>query len=166
MRKIVLLLPFLFVFCNCSTDDSINSQEEDLLLLSAREREEGFIAKATTASACFTNFTATVSVDVSGGFGNPVLVFTPQPSGAVYPTEKYSAKVEIQPLSDCDDMSSNSGNVLIFSATRSAQIQFSSPPVIRILPSGLPQCYKWRYVSQGHTTGCVSSSPWYETPVY
>lgn len=165
MKKIVLLLPFLFVFCNCSTDDSINNPIDEVPM-SVLLRDEGFKEKATAAVSCFTSFTASASVDVSGGLGNPVLVFNPQVTGYISSTEKYMAKLEVQPLLDCDDMSSNTGNVLFFGPPSSMQKANSTPPKIRVQPSSLPQCYKWRYVAEGINSGCISVTAWYETPVY
>lgn len=171
MKKIALLLPFLFVFCYCSTDDSINTEEALLLAADEGKRDgEEFNEKAITYPQCFTGITASVRVDVSGGFGNPVLVFTPAMSSNVSFMDEFYVKVEVRALSDCDNMSGTIGGTMSFGPSGTVKNVNPKPPVITVLPSALPTCYKWRYVFEGiNSFGakiCASYSQWYESPVF
>jgi len=168
MKKIVLLLTMTVGLFACSTDN-----EEDMVqygddILQKTNAES--LATLTTPS-CFTSLTGSVHVDVSNGIGNPVVVFTPTVTGTVSATATFKVRVEIQPLSDCDDMNSITGTLLSFGPLGTVQNVVASPPDVSILPSSLPLCYKWRFVFEGITSPrrpavCYSESVWYESPLF
>lgn len=168
MKKILLLLTIAMGLWACSTDN-----EEDFVQYgyNANEKTNAQENLAALTVSCFTSLTANVHVDVSGGIGNPVVVFTPVVSGTVSATAKFRVRVEVQPLSDCDDMNSDTGTLLTFGPAGLVQNVVASPPVVSVLPANMPLCYKWRFVFEGISSAqrnptCSSASIWYESPLF
>jgi len=168
MKKI-LILPLLALLFSCSTDDTAINMQNDATssIVYSADRE---VATLAVLSSCF-DLTATVSVDVSNGLGNPYVVFTSSVNATVTATRKFKVKVEVQELSDCDNMNSDIGSKVIWGPASSLTNVNASPPVVTVQGSKLPLCYKWRFVFEGVSeTGreliCVSYSPWYESPLY
>lgn len=169
MKKI-MLLPLLAFLFSCSTDDSAVNWQNDGVALSVYSSEREALTTSAETTACFT-FTASASVDVSNGFGNPIVVFKAILPGSVSSTAKFKIKVEVQPLSNCNDMNSDTGVVQTFAGTSSVQNVVASPPTISVLPSQLPICYKWRFVMEGISDAkkyaiCYSATEWYESPLF
>lgn len=166
MKKILLLLPIILGLLACTTDN-----EEDFgqyeYYIAEKSDAPGFEILSTT---CFTNLTGQTHVDVSGGFGNPIVVFTPTVTGTVPATAKFRVKVEVQPLSDCDNINSDTSTLLNFGHVIAQNI-VAAPPVISVQPENLPLCYKWRFVFEGisdikRNPICYSASDWYESPLF
>ncbi|PZR14743.1 MAG: hypothetical protein DI539_18640 [Flavobacterium psychrophilum] len=169
MKKIVLLVMIAVGVWSCSTDNDevLMHYESDV---SERANEESAQALSATTT-CFTDLSASVSVDVSNGIGNPTVVFTPAITGPVRISASYRVRVEVQPLSDCDDMNSNTGTLLAFGPSGSVQNVLASPPAISVLPANMPSCYKWRFVFESpagtpKSQYCLSASIWYESPLF
>lgn len=165
MKKILLLLPIMLGLLACATDNEEDFGQYEYYIA---EKSDGFEILSTT---CFTNLTAQTYVDVSGGFGNPVVVFTPTVTGTVSETAKFRVKIEVQPLSDCDNIDSDTGTLLNFGLTSLVQNVVVAPPVISVQPENLPFCYKWRFVFEGisdikRNPICYSASDWYESPLF
>lgn len=169
IMKKIMLLPLLLIFFNCSTDDtqlSVSQDPDNLLMTSYKCKDFGI----ESLLSCF-KLTASVSLDVSNGLGNPTVVFTSSVNAAVTPTRKFKVKVEVQQLTDCDYMDSEIGSKVIWGPAASVTNVNALPPTVSVLGSKLPACYKWRFVFEGVSeTGreliCVSYSPWYERPLY
>lgn len=171
MKKI-MLLPLLAVLFSCSVDDSTESLQNEVGTSSITDFNtvETILSAQSTLPSCF-DLTASVSVNVSGGLGNPVVQFTSSVNATVSPTRKFKVKVEVQQLSDCDDMNSEIGGRVIWGPGSSVTNVNAVPPVVSVAGSKLPLCYKWRFVFEGVSeTGreliCVSYTPWYESPLF
>jgi len=167
MKKI-MLLPLFLIFLNCSADDNQVNPEQNTENSSVSE--DKYKVFATSLPSCF-NLSATVAVDVSNGLGNPVVVFTSSVNATVSASRKFKVKVEVQQLSDCDDMNSDLGAKVIWGPASSLTNVNASPPTVSVAGSKLPSCYKWRFVFEGVSeTGreliCISNSPWYESPLF
>jgi hypothetical protein len=167
MKKILLLLTVVMGLWSCSTDN-----EEDFVQygynVSQKANENEAAALSTTS--CFTSVTGQVHVDVSNGIGNPVVVFTSVVTGNVNVRSKYRVRLEVQPLTDCDDMNSDVGTLLIFSLGTIQNVVVLHPS-ISVLPANMPLCYKWRFVFESIAgtpinSYCYSSSEWYESPLF
>jgi hypothetical protein len=168
MKKILLLLVLGIGLGSCTTEN-----EEDFVqsgtVTSQKNNDGEAPMRAPSLPSCFTGLTGSVHVDVSNGLGNPIVVFTPTITDNVPLTAKFKVRVEVQPLSDCDDMNSNTGSLLSFGPTGTVQNVIMSPPAISVLPVNMPICYKWRFVFEGVSslkTTCFTASPWYESPLF
>lgn len=168
MRKILLLLTVLIGFWGCSSDSEEDFvQYGDGVSQASNEENETMVLSTTS---CFTNVTGQVYVDVSNGIGNPIVVFTSTVTGNVNVRSRFRVRLEVQSLSDCDDMNSETGSLLIFSLG-TIQNVVASPPTISILPANMPLCYKWRFVFESPagtpiSSYCYSASDWYESPLF
>ena len=172
MRKL-MILPMLMFFYACSTDsvDFEQDQFENALTTMSVDSEAIPNKSATTIKPCYKGLSSHVSVDVSGGFGNPVVVFKAVISSSVPSNFSFKLKAEIQPLSDCDDMDSNSGTSALFGTNATFSAGSVNPASVSVLPSQLPSCYKWRLVYEGYTTGfakpdCITYTSWQEAPLF
>lgn len=164
MKKILLLLALVSGLWACSTDEDDLAQSDNTILLST----SGEVTSLTTS--CFNDLTGSVRVDVSGGFTNPIVIFTPVVSGTVSSKLRFRARLEVQPLANCDDMNSNSGPILNFPYSYIITGAQSSPS-ISVRSADLPICYKWRFVFEGISSStigpsCSSASVWYESPLF
>lgn len=168
MKKILLLLIMGVGLGSCTIEN-----EEDFVQVGAdasqKNNESQEQMRAPSLPSCFTGLTGHVHVDVSNGLGDPIVVFTPIITDNVSLTAKFKVRVEVQPLSDCDDMNSNTGSLLSFGPTGTVQNIVMSPPAVSVLPANMPLCYKWRFVFEGVSslkTTCYTASPWYESPLF
>ena len=174
MKKFLLIAATAFVLGACSADNDeilIDKDNTQSVALAAPENEKVSMSiPQKNTRFCFSSFGARASVDVSGGFGNPVVLFTAVVPNNILPTAKYRVRVEVQPLEDCDDMDSHLGNAIVFSAFTIFTNISSSAPKVSVLPASLPQCYKWRMIADGYETQknpvCTSISSWYEAPLF
>jgi len=171
MKKILLLTMLMLGALACSVEEETvqTAQQADVFYAKANTDNEQAFAAATLPN-CFTKFSADVYVDVSGGFGNPVVVFVPVITGNVAINAKFWVRVEVQPLSDCDDLNSNTGALLTFGPSVPVQNVNSSPPSVSVAPGSMPLCYKWRFVFEGVGSGgkitCTNASRWQELPLF
>lgn len=168
MKKILLIILVAIAVGSCSADMEGNDVQYDN---SATQKTDVSESTVLATRSCFINLSAQVSVNLSNGLGNPVVVFTPVISGSVPATTTYRVRVEVQPLSDCDDMNSNKGSLLTFGPSGTVQNVIAVPPSISVLPGSMPLCYKWRFVFEGISASqklpfCNSASIWYESPLF
>jgi len=169
MKKIILLTLTMLGALSCTIDNEEDVQF-DRSSLEKENTQSAYATMGVTYPGCFSALTAQVSIDVSGGFGNPVVVFTPASTGTLPFTTRLWARVEVQALSDCDLIGSGTGSILAFGPSAPIYYSNSSSPVISVLPANLPSCYKWRYVFEGinskGATICLNSTRWQESPIF
>ena len=168
MKKIVLLTLTMLGALSCSTDEV--AVQYDRSGMEKTNSQSEYVTMGVGLPICFSSLNAEVSVDVSGGFNNPVVVFTPIVNAAIPLTSRFWIRLEVQSLSDCDLISTGTGNVLTFGPSTPVQYVTSSPPSVSVLPANLPSCYKWRFVIEGvNSKGvitCSSFSRWQESPIF
>lgn len=159
----------LMFFYACSTDsvDFEQDQNSSTVTMSA----DGEIPNKLTLKPCYKGLSSHVYVDVSGGLGNPVVVFKAVIPQGVPSNVGFRVKAEIQSLNDCDDMSSVSAPSVLFGSNTIVSAGSLIPPSISVHPSQLPSCYKWRLVYEGFTTSfitptCISYTSWQEAPLF
>ena len=171
MKKLMILPMLMFLYA-CSTDSVDFEQDQtESALTTMSVIDEEITNKATLFKPCYKGFSSHVYVDVSNGFGNPIVVFEAVVPSGVPSTVNFRVRAEIQPLSDCDDMDSLDGTSVLFGSTGFISDLASNPPSIEVLPSQLPSCYKWRMVYEGYTTSfkrpsCISYTSWREAPLF
>ncbi|MEL1243366.1 hypothetical protein AAEO56_03760 [Flavobacterium sp. DGU11] len=166
MKKL-LLLPVLLFFAACSTDDN------DLNLIQESELTNAQYRTAAADNSCPTNVSSSVYIDVSRGIDRPYVVFSGYVQGASN-NVTYKARVEIEMLSDCEDITSGNGAVTIFALPGTIQPPFFTAPTVTVAGTLLPSnaCYRWRFVVDGpgagskSKTGCSVASPWYDAPLF
>lgn len=161
MKKLLLLPVLLVTLFSCSTDDSVSYQDESNAVNAASaERIE------KPLNPCIADFSGYTIINVEGGFGNPVVEFyTFSTDGR---KKKLSSYVEIETLSDCEDVNSGTGMVTSFSGGIINLIPNNN--IVTLNPSQLPSgCYRWRLVltnAPGALSSCTSVTPWYEAPLF
>ncbi|AWH85176.1 hypothetical protein HYN59_08585 [Flavobacterium album] len=168
MKKL-LLLPVLVFFAACSTDDNNLNLTQENELTNAQYRA----AVAETDPSCLTSVSASVSIDVSRGIDHPYAVFTGNMVGASS-KGTYRARVEVEMLSDCEDITSGNGQVTIFAMSGTVQNPLFGTANITVAGNLLPAnpCYRWRFVVDGSIAGskskngCSVASPWYDAPLF
>jgi len=170
MKKL-LLLPALALFLfSCSSDT------EDLQAMdnhsNARVMQLGSQVTNQIPAAylsCFKNLGAHTEINLNDGFGNGTINFIADaPSGV---TGSYKALVEIEQISDCENLGVGTGNVKTFSTgVIYSNISANVPVIGGIAPSQTFNCYRWRMVLQEiNKTGgvtCTTLSQWYEAPLF
>ena len=167
MKKILFVLLMAAGLGACSSDNDVDFGQYD----ADQKSNEAYSLAAVSAPSCFSTLTGKVRVDVSNGIGNPVIVFTPVVPFGVSPAAKFRIRLEVQPLADCDDMESNTGNLLSFGPTGTVQNVLLFSPSVSVMPASVPLCYKWRFVFEGiesvkRDPVCYSASGWYESPLF
>jgi hypothetical protein len=176
MKKL-LLLPFMILFFSaCSTDDSVLEETNDAIVFNdaATAHSAGRMAPEAAASvgvdtSCFPAGTSG-SVNITGAFSSPAIEFIAS-IPFVPASNVYRIKLEVQELSDCEDMSSNSSFTLTFNAPTTFTNVSANSPKITVLPAQLPTCYRWRIFTERVYTGtkivsCTSTTRWYDAPVF
>ena len=164
MKKIVLLPLLLLIFTACSTDDADILLDEDQAELSPE-------VEKTELKSCMYALKAETNIDVSGGFGNPVIQFiaTTEKSNSAVP---YRITLEVETLDDCEDFTGATGATQSFVQPGYTQVLNTIPYTVTMNPGDLPAtCYKWRFVYEGYVTGkdvvvCYTASQWYESPLF
>lgn len=170
MKKLLFLPLLLLIFaCSADSEEILNQNDNAAVTISTSDADE-FTAKAL-AKPCFSGLYGSVSVDVSGGFGNPVVVFQSIITSNVPATTTFRVRTEVQALSDCDDMDSDVGLPVLHGPTTLHSNVVANPPSVSVLPAQLPSCYKWRIVFEAMSRGskrpaCISVSDWYEAPLF
>ena len=170
MKKLTIL-PMLMFFYACSTDSVDFEQDQYESTLVTMSADDVTIPNKITPKPCYKGLSSHVYVDVSGGFGNPVVVFQAVIPSTVPSNVGFRVKAEIQPLSDIDDMNSINGPSVLFGSNAIVSAGSLNPPTISVLPSQLPSSYKWRLVYEGYTTNfvrpsCISYTTWKEAPLF
>ncbi|MEL1243365.1 hypothetical protein AAEO56_03755 [Flavobacterium sp. DGU11] len=168
MKKIVSLIAFLALLTACSTDDSkvVFTQEADLA------SEAKFRSGPPSYPACqLGTITCSVYGDASGGLENVVAVFVGDAAGGslVY---VYNVYLEIQLLSDCEDITTGYGNTTNYQTTTPLTNTAIQNAEIRVPASALPanQCYRWRLTYEGVSPingkpRCITTTGWNVAPV-
>lgn len=161
MKKL-LLLPVLFVtLFSCSNDDSVSYQDEsNIVALASADRIE------KPLNPCIADFSGYTMVNVEGGFGNPVVEFyTFSTDGR---KKKLSVTLEIETISDCEDVTTGTGDVTTYSGGIINIIP--NAKVVTLNTSQLPsECYRWRLVlnnAPGAINSCTTVTDWYEAPLF
>ncbi|MES2487688.1 MAG: hypothetical protein V4581_17290 [Bacteroidota bacterium] len=170
MKKL-LLLPALALFLfSCSSDTEDLQAMDNHSNARAMQLASQVTNQIPTASlSCFKNLGAHTEIDLSDGFGNGTINFIADaPSSAM---GSYKALVEIEQISDCENLEVGTGNIKTFSTGVTYNNIYSNAPVISgIAPSQTFNCYRWRMVLQGvNKTGgvsCTTTSQWYEAPLF
>jgi hypothetical protein len=170
MKKFFLLPLLALLFASCSTDNDEQVFNENAVTFSTVEPNANRNTMVTTPVNCVAALSGNVMIDVSGGFTNPKVVFIADVAQGTTRAaiNSYTLSLEIQPLSDCENLSSGSGTVSRFSLYN-VSIPNTADPSISLLPSQLPSnCYRWRWVLQGGTltAPCTTVTPWYEEPLF
>jgi hypothetical protein len=156
MKKTIVNCLIILLLTGCTS----GSPEE----ISANEIE------AEGIPLCLNGLTAKVSVDVSGGLDNPIIVFTPALADDQNQATAFSEQLEVQPLADIDDLDSDTGAIISFGPqSGTVQDNLSLSPIL-IVPAQLPMFYKWRIsVIKSDSSGqviCVCYSQWQESPLF
>jgi len=170
MKKL-LLLPALALFLfSCSSDT------EDLQAMDNHSNERAMQLGSQVTNqiptiylSCFKNLGAHTEIDLSGGFGNGTINFIADAPAGV--TGSFKASVQIEQISDCENLEAGTGNIKTFSTGITySNISSNAPVVGGIAPSQIFNCYRWRMVLQEvNKTGglsCTSMSQWYEAPLF
>ena len=168
--KNLFFLPLLLLIFSCSADSEEISLLNDEVSLAMNSDADELTEKAL-AKPCFSGLYGSVSVDVSGGFGNPVVVFQSVVTSNVSPSITFRVRTEVQALNDCDDMDSVIGLPVFHGTTTLYSNVVLNPPSVSVLPAQLPSCYKWRMVFEAMSPGskrpaCTTVSDWYEAPLF
>lgn len=159
MKKL-LLLPIIAFFASCSTDDTALETSQD----------NASYYRSVSNPTCLDAVNGTVTADLSQGINKPVFTFTATLTG-MSANVNYRARIEMESLSDCEDINSGTGNVVSFLATSPVQTPTVKANIV-IGYQSLPNftCYRWRFVVEGSTTmkgkgSCTTVSEWYEAPL-
>lgn len=171
MKKILLLPLFAFLLTACSVDNEEMYTSQESIVMNVSDTVE---SERPLYPSCFTNTTGNVIIDVSNGFGNPIVVFSANVNGQFGTAKKaFTVRLEVQELSDCEDFYSDSGDVINYTLPVLVRNPAVTPPTISLNPNQLPYgCYKWRIVLESGIIGsefnafCQSASPWYEAPLF
>ena len=168
MKKLLLLPVLAFLFTACSSD----METEDLVSAYSTENGNNLRAQAaTTASGCFSGLTASYIIDVANGFGNGTITFISQPP-ADAPVGGYKVRVEVEQISDCEDLTSGNGNIRTFTdGVVRYNVGTTAPVVSGVSAAQTFPCYRWRMVFESAPNAsrgsyCVNVSPWYDAPLF
>lgn len=169
MKKFFYLPVLAILFASCSTDNDSEIFQEDAVVMSTVDPS---MQRMSDIQTCISSLAGTTMVDVSGGFENPQVVFIADVANGSYVRTKYTLSLEMQLLTDCEDLTSGSGAVTRFSLYN-ISLPSLNDPKITLSPSQLPSsCYRWRYVVEGSKTTtsgsapCLTVTPWYEEPLF
>ncbi|RZJ76245.1 MAG: hypothetical protein EOO45_02990 [Flavobacterium sp.] len=168
MKKFLTLSLLALLFSACSTDDSgISQKEQDASTYGTSADGSGNAYKIANSTECFNTVTGYVYAD---GLNNPNLFFGVNASRTSKgTTSNCRVTLQIQRISDCDDMESVSGNMITY-VLPGTYTGFAAPVGISIPSSNLPSgCYKWRFITEGLTgtsVECTTASQWYESPLF
>lgn len=172
MKKFFCISALALVFASCSTDNDSELLQEEAVQVTTVD-EVAMKMMNTTTTSCINFLYGSHIIDVSQGINNPMVVFIADvPNGNASRPSKYTLSLEIQTLSDCEDLNSGTGSI-----TRYSMLNYSIPsisdPGFTLSPSQLPStCYRWRFVVEGFkvtstsTTPCTTESVWYEEPLF
>ncbi|AXG72901.1 hypothetical protein DVK85_01105 [Flavobacterium arcticum] len=168
MNKFYLLLATMLFFVSCSTDDTILTEEQNILTANDTEASYQMRLGKNSDDSCFNFVSGTLSIDMSGGLNNQVLNFGLKAIDLNKPNKPYVVEVHLQPIDDCEDLNSDIGSPTII-ALPNVITSATNIPAIEVNPSQLPSvCFKWKVVihtAKGYYPSCSSSSDWYDAPV-
>jgi hypothetical protein len=172
MKRILPIAFLAFFAFSCSTD---TEEIEAYTARAQRQMQEQQIAggsqirPAGPETPCFRTLSGSASLNTTNGPGTGTLTFTAQPP-ANAPQGEFIVKVEIEEISDCEDLTSGNGNVAVFTNnTVYTNIATNLPKVTGVNPAETFGCYRWRIVLQSIRTGtinCTNYTPWYDAPLF
>lgn len=166
------VIALFFTACSADNDEMDTNTADSAVLMNnvqvAQDSDKPYYPD------CFDSVSGTVAVDLSNGFTNPIVDFTAHAVGGYGSAKKsYTVTIQFQTLTDCEDINSDSGNIISYSLASQVRNPQLNPPTIAIVPSQLPEdCYKWRFVLESGIIGssilpyCQTASPWYEAPIF
>jgi len=173
MKNIYILPLLLLFFASCSVDDSadlLTQEPVNALTLTSEELARiGETGQSLISPDCFKVLSAHINLNVSAGLNNPVINFVGDAPIGTSARLGYIVRVEVVALSDCDDLNSPTGSVIILGNNTVFNNVGTIDPVVSALPSQLPVCYKWRITYErvgAIITSCKSYSQWYEAPLF
>ena len=163
MKKILPILFTAFLFVACSTDDATVSETT----------QAAVDAQLRAVGTCFDGIYGSIYVDVSQGINNPKVQFSADvDDNSDNVNQTYSAKLEIQLLSDCENLNSGTGTSTFYLVPGLIQNPSVNIPKVKLSPSQLPTgCYRWRFTLQGvsnaqRNPSCISTTQWYDAPLF
>jgi len=161
MKKL-LLLPLIAFFASCSTDDTG--------LETSQESANASYYRSVSNPTCLDAVNGTVTANLSQGINKPIYTFSATLTG-MSSNVNYWARIEIENLSDCEDINSGTGEVVTFNSTSPVKVPTTKSSIV-IGYQSIPDftCYRWRFVIEGSTTikgkgPCTTVSEWYEAPL-
>lgn len=164
MKKF-LLLPILALFSvACSSDTEELDNYENNAFRAAAQTTAG----RGKVSPCFSKVTAYPSLELQNDvIGTGTLSFISQP-GSDAGTGGYFVRVEVEQLSDCEDLNSGNGTVKVFTNGTIYYNVAANPPVVSgVSPADTFSCYRWRMVFQSTgSSPCSVFSGWYDAPLF
>ena len=163
-----LALATMLFFVSCTTDDTIMTDEQNVLTVNDTETSYQMRAGKNLKSNCFNFVVGTVGIDISGGLNAQVLNFGTRVIDLATPNKPYVVEVHLQPIEDCEDLNSEIGNPTIIALPYTITDPTNIPD-IEVDPSQIPSiCFKWKVVihtARGYYPSCSSSSVWYDAPI-
>ena len=169
MKKLFLLLVLMILFAACSVDNEDTVIfEEDAVAMTSFNPAAQRIGTATKTPGCIQSLSGSTYVDVSEGFTSPKVVFVADVPSDGTQVNFYTLHLEIQLLTDCEDLASGAGAITRYSLYNIPMPSLSDPK-ISLAQSQLPSsCYRWRWVVGGGslTTPCITTTFWYYEPLF
>lgn len=163
MKKLLLFVTVLFL-ASCSNDEIVSDNTNAAEETSSVSYQYNADTPQEKTAICFSNLTASYSVDVSQGLNNPAIKFSAIVGSKVNSANGYYVSLETEELTDDEDFNSGTGVISVYAnSTLFTNIVFNMP-FIKVKASQLPAYYKWRVVLTGQS-GCKSYSDWYEAPM-
>jgi len=173
LRNFFLVTAIALGLFSCSTDNDMPvMQEEQIAVNTTNDFYLQKILSAGDTEGCVYFLNPSVTVDVSAGIQNPKVIFTADvPNGGSRASSRpYTVTLEMEQLSDCEDLSTGNGIVTRYSLYNQSIPAMLVDPVIKLSRSQLPStCFRWRFVISGVNTNsqnCVTASAWDYEPLF
>jgi hypothetical protein len=173
MKKFFVLSVLAMAFVSCSTDNEDVNFQENSIEMSLIEENESMFGKIAYTSSCFQSIGGDAYVDVSGGISNPKVAFVADVTNDMSaPSANYGVGVEMQLLTDCEDLNTGTGTITKYRITDVAIPAVNDPRILLSLSQLPSSCYRWRMAVDGvkvttaGSSACITYSPWYYEPVF
>lgn len=171
MKKL-LLIPFIALFavaCSTDTEDLDNYANAQKTMASSASPIIGG-TYATISQSCFSQLGAHPFYDATNGLNNGTLSFISEPPASAF-SGSYKVRVEIEEVSDCEDLGSGTGNIKTFTTGATyTNVVANAPKVTGVKPADTFACYRWRMVFEGvgrnGAVTCTTASQWYDAPLF
>lgn len=160
MKKLLLLPVIAYFFAACSTDSFDDATQDQGTVFNT---EKG-------VAPCFSVTEGYVTVNAAAGLNNPDINFSLGITPGTYTRHKsYQLTLYLQPIADCEDMTTAIGEPLVYSSVAS-NID-TVIPTITLKPANLPSsCYIWKMTISAQASfslqACSNSTPWYDAPLF